>query len=764
MLESCSPFIQVNLFADPIFGLPSQPSFSELFNIYERLPSSLQNINEGWGTPVDFSSVPLEAFVKLSSLSMEKTHFFSLTDISSINRLNKMLKTIEEFSSELKRPKTIDQVADYSKKLSLVKDTVLENAQKLVLYARSGGSMTEEVNSLVKYYKDSEASPEKSSELFESLDQFTSRIYYYKYLKTKEVSYLKGVNSLELLESDLFTGFILFHYAEQNSIAEDNKEMFDSLVEDGQHCIYVDCSSDNKEEVNAVTRIVKYKDSSPVILDYLEEDIRKRNTCIAKSNSVKKLNAVNPKTIPLKVTCPNSFNTGACQMEDCIWACDDCDKVIEFCKEDGHFYCGCGQSKPENFSFRCKTASTHGKEFLFFTELQLQTILKQMSTFGEKNILILGETGVGKSTFINTIANSIVYSSLPEALYGDPICVIPSRFAITNQDMEQIFIQCGEPDEKNESSKVGESCTQFQKLTSSTTKASLYEKLTLLGWEIHGIIIMLKPNNNKLNVIFKYCIGELLTHLHKNAAANIVFCFTNTSGNDFQPGDAIVPLKEYLKDIKQKQLVDIAINKDTVYCMDNEAFRYLWAVKSGVKFNEEAHEKFCKSWRKSAEAITRMLRYICELEPHRTGETISLNEARRIILTFAQPIAKITQTIQSNITQIHDKELEISSLDVSSKNFKSKLMIPRTSIVHEMLNHPRTVCIADKHTEVRKDISGRPQILYKTHCHSHCYLSGVAENTPSNPDLQRCEAMHGSLPYCNVSEKQSCEIDRSTES
>uniref|UniRef100_A0A915E8F9 DUF8206 domain-containing protein n=1 Tax=Ditylenchus dipsaci TaxID=166011 RepID=A0A915E8F9_9BILA len=402
-----------------------------------------------------------------------------------------MLKTIEEFSSELKRvvnaceeyhlccsQKTVDQVADYSKKLSLVKDTVLENAQKLVLYARSGGSMTEEVNSW--------------------------------------------------------------------------------------------------EEVNAVTRIVKYKDSSPAILDYLEEDIRKRNTCIAKSNSVKKLN---------------------------------------------------------------------------------------------------------------------VYSSLPEALHGDPICVIPSVLPLPIKTWSRY----------------------------------------LSSVEIHGIIIMLKPNNNKLNVIFKYCIGELLTHLHKNAAANIVFCFTNTSGNDFQPGDAIVPLKEYLKDIKQKQLVDIPINKDTVYCMDNEAFRYLWAVKSGVKFNEEAHESFARA----GASLLKLLLECC---------------ATSVILSLI-----------SNITNPRQGARNLS-LDVSSKNFKSKLMIQKTSIVHEMLNHPRTVCIADKHTEVREDISGRPQILYKTHCHSHCYLSGVAENTPRNPDLQRCEAMHGSLPYCNVSEKQSCEIDRSTES
>src|SRR4051794_8617006 len=70
-------------------------------------------------------------------------------------------------------------------------------------------------------------------------------------------------------------------------------------------------------------------------------------------------------------------------------------------------------------------------------------------------------------------------------------------------------------------------------------------------------------------------------------------------------GDAIVPLKEYLREIKSRQGVEIEISKDTVYCMDNEAFRFLWAVHRGIPFDKEAHEKFSKSWKKSAETTRR---------------------------------------------------------------------------------------------------------------------------------------------------------------
>ena len=53
---------------------------------------------------------------------------------------------------------------------------------------------------------------------------------------------------------------------------------------------------------------------------------------------------------------------------------------------------------------------------------------------------------------------------------------------------------------------------------------------------LNGILILMKPNSARLTIAFTYCINELLKHLHKDAAKNILFCFTNSSSTNYEQG------------------------------------------------------------------------------------------------------------------------------------------------------------------------------------------------------------------------------------
>ena len=57
------------------------------------------------------------------------------------------------------------------------------------------------------------------------------------------------------------------------------------------------------------------------------------------------------------------------------------------------------------------------------------------------NILLLGQRGTGKSTFINSIGNYFTYENFDEAMEAnEPICLIPSSFNVTLKNGSELNI------------------------------------------------------------------------------------------------------------------------------------------------------------------------------------------------------------------------------------------------------------------------------------------------------------------------------------
>lgn len=79
--------------------------------------------------------------------------------------------------------------------------------------------------------------------------------------------------------------------------------------------------------------------------------------------------------------------------------------------------------------------------------------------------------------------------------------------------------------------------------------------------EIHGICILLPPNNARLTTHFKYCIEQLLTKLHRNATQNIVFCYTNANSTHYRAGDTRPTLEKHIEMINRDNNINIQLNK-----------------------------------------------------------------------------------------------------------------------------------------------------------------------------------------------------------
>ena len=194
----------------------------------------------------------------------------------------------------------------------------------------------------------------------------------------------------------------------------------------------------------------------------------------------------------------------------------------------------------------------------------MASLLSRKSTEKQKevNILVLGESGTGKSTFINSMLNYMKHASLEEAMQETQISyLIETSFVVTDENFNQHRVTLNglsaSKADNGESHNVGESATKFPQSHVIMCKDNtvvqvidtpgigdpegfkkdqencdnIVEYISQFD-ELNAICILLKPNLSRLDVSFRYCFKELLIHLHKNAVANIVFCFTNTRSND----------------------------------------------------------------------------------------------------------------------------------------------------------------------------------------------------------------------------------------
>jgi len=130
------------------------------------------------------------------------------------------------------------------------------------------------------------------------------------------------------------------------------------------------------------------------------------------------------KMAKVTLTCPGE----ACSDNLCEWTCHKCHASISFGYSDNFLYCDCGRGLYNNWTFQCNDRKHEG--WSRWGEKILLGSLNALEPLEPLNILILGETGVGKSTFINAFVNYLTYDTLDDAMKAKNLqCIIPFSFA-----------------------------------------------------------------------------------------------------------------------------------------------------------------------------------------------------------------------------------------------------------------------------------------------------------------------------------------------
>lgn len=376
------------------------------------------------------------------------------------------------------------------------------------------------------------------------------------------------------------------------------------------------------------------------------------------------------------------------------------------------------------------------------------------------NILILGETGVGKSTFLNALVNILFYRTLDDALNNELQVLIPSKFTMTDcETNKMVTIIAGQPDE-NEDYATGKSSTQQtrcyvfrfgnRRLRLIDTpgigdvrgpdqdERNFEDILTYISqYEyLNGILILLHPTKTRVDIYFRFCIRELLRHLNVNAKDNIMFVFTHGRASFYRPGETSPLLKLLLDNIKSQNNIEIPFEKSNTFVLDNEGYRFLAAKKNNVIFSEEEKAAYTKSWENMATEGGRLIERVLMCDLHAVQDTLSLNEAFQLIRILSRPIAEVTRLIQKNRTMAENYKDNIVSSD-QSVNLNS---FPQLEGIFVKLDKRLTVCTENKCTRTVL-VDENPVIDYHTHCHVGCSLKRVVQECIGDPIIQRCRAL-----------------------
>ncbi len=215
---------------------------------------------------------------------------------------------------------------------------------------------------------------------------------------------------------------------------------------------------------------------------------------------------------------------------------------------------------------------------------------------------------------------------------------------------------------------------------------------------LNGVSILLKPNEERLNVLFRFCINELLRHLHIGTSENLIFVFTNARSTFFMPGTSKQLLQVLLDKHRVNYNVQVPFSKENSFFLDNEPFRYLALRKHGIHLDDEQTKSYSRSWSISVKEYGRLMELIVACPLHAVSNTLSLNEAEQLVRKLARPIAETAKLIQENIQLANQyKKNVLENPQIAEQG------IPQNNPVIIRLRHPRTVCVGEKCCRVIDD-------------------------------------------------------------